>query len=306
MNGIVRQAWLAVRPATGQQRFLWWCGALLLASGAVHAVVAAVDGGSWWGPVSWRKPVVFGLSMGILAWSAAWVMRQLPVRRWGWIPAGLLGGGSVVEVALITMQRWRGRASHFNYETTFDTVVWASMSRVIILVALAVTILLVWSLVRFSGGPAARIAVVVGLLAFEASGYIGYGMAAIGEATAQSAGHPPSTIVFGAAGSAKLAHALGMHGLQVLGVLAIGLGLRATAVRTQVWLMVLGATGYASVFGAVTATAYAGRAWTSPAVPLGLLAVAGCLAVLVAYTITVVRLLPEVWVTVRRRAEVTP
>ena len=58
------------------------------------------------------------------------------------------------------------------------------------------------------------------------SGYIGYGMAAVGEAAAAATGQAPATIVFGAAGSAKLAHALGMHGLQVLGVLAIGLGLR--------------------------------------------------------------------------------
>ncbi|HEY3009428.1 MAG TPA: hypothetical protein VGJ63_15380 [Micromonosporaceae bacterium] len=67
MNGILRQIWLAVRPITAQQRFLWWCGTLLLASGAVHVVVAAVDWASWWGAVSWRKPVVFGMSFGILA-----------------------------------------------------------------------------------------------------------------------------------------------------------------------------------------------------------------------------------------------
>lgn len=304
MSTVLRQVWLAVRPVTGQQRFLWWCGTLLLTSGAVHAVVAVVDGGPWWGAVSWRKPVVFAFSLGLLAWSAVWVMRQLPVRRWGWLPAGLLGGGAIVEAALITMQRWRGKASHFNYETGFDTAVWAVMSQVIILVALAVAVLLVWSLVRFRGGPAARIAVVLGLLAIEVGGYVGYGMAAIGEAAAQTTGQAPSTIVFGAAGSAKLAHALAMHGLQVLGVLAVGLGLRPLATRTQVSLMVLASAGYASVFGAVTATAYAGRAWTSPAMPAGLLAVAGVIAVLVPYAVVVASLLPDAWVTARRRAEV--
>ncbi|HEU4349648.1 MAG TPA: hypothetical protein VFR35_17875 [Actinoplanes sp.] len=306
MSATVRQVWLAVRPVTGQQRFLWWCGTLLLASGALHAVVAVVDGGPWWGSVSWRKPVVFGMSFGILAWSAVWVLRQLPVRRWGWLPAVLLGGGAFVEVALITVQRWRGKASHFNYETGLDAAVWSVMAKVIILVALAVAVLLVWSLVQFRGGLASRIAVVVGLLAIEVSGYIGYDMAAMGEAAAEATGHAPSTIVFGAAGSAKLAHALGMHGLQVLGVLAIGLGLRPPAARTQARLMVLAASGYLAVFGAVTATAYAGRAWTSPSLPLALLMLAGGLAVLVAYANMVARLLPGTWVTVRPRAEVTP
>src|SRR5215216_6688922 len=66
MSGFVRQVWLAVRPVTQQQRFLWWCGTLLMASGLAHAVVAVIDGGAWWGPVSWRKLTVFGLSLGLL------------------------------------------------------------------------------------------------------------------------------------------------------------------------------------------------------------------------------------------------
>ena len=293
MSAILRQVWLAVRPITAQQRFLWWCGTLLLASGAVHAVVAVVDWAPWWGAVSWRKPVVFGVSFGILAWSAVWVLRQLPVRRWGWLPVGLLGGASIVEVIAITMQRWRGEASHFNYKTSFDAAVWGVMSKAIILVALALAVLLVWSLVRFQGPPAARIAVVVGLSATMVSGYIGIGMAAIGEAAAAATGHAPATILFGAAGSAKLAHALGMHGLQILGVLAMGIGMRPPSTRTQIWLMVLAAAGYASVFAAVTATAYAGRAWTSPAAPAALLAGAGIVAVLAASAVVAGRLLPR-------------
>jgi len=280
MSEILRRVWQAVRPVTGQQRFLWWCGTLLLASGAVHSVVAVVDWEPWWGAVTWRKPVVFAMSFGILAWSVVWVLRQLPPRRWAWFPVGLLGVGSVAEVVMITMQRWRGEASHFNQDTTFDSTVWSLMGNVVVLVALAIAIFLGWALVRFEGGPAARIAVVVGLSAIMVSGYIGFGMAAEGEAAFDATGQVPSTVVFGVAGSAKLAHALGMHGLQMLALVAIGLGLRPPPVRAQVWLMTVAAAGYAAVFGAVTATAYAGRAWTSPTVPLGLLALAGVVAML--------------------------
>jgi hypothetical protein len=166
------------------------------------------------------------------------------------------------------------------------------MSRAIILVALALAVLLVWSLVQFRGTPAARIAAVVGLAAMMVSGYIGYGMAAVGEAAAAATGQAPATIVFGAAGSAKLAHALGMHGLQVLGVLAIGLGIRPPSTRTQVGLMILAAAGYTSVFAAVTATAYAGRSWVSPTWPLALLTVAGVVAVLATSAVVAGRLLP--------------
>ncbi|HEU4347687.1 MAG TPA: hypothetical protein VFR35_07855 [Actinoplanes sp.] len=303
MGEFLRRVWLAVRPITAQQRFLWWCGTLMLASGAVHAVIAVLDWAPWWGAVSWRKPVVFGMSFGILAWSAVWVLRQLPVRRWGWIPAGLLGVASAVELISITMQRWRGEASHFNYRTGFDEAVWGLMSKAIILVAVALAVLLIWSLVQFQGTPAARIAVVAGLAATMVSGYIGMDMAALGEAAAAATGRPPASIVFGAAGSAKLAHALGMHGLQVLGVLAIGLGLRPTPTRIQVAVMSVAAAGYAAVFAAVIATAYAGQAWTAPTRPLGLLTLAGVVAVLAASAVVAGRLLPGVG---RQRAAAGP
>jgi hypothetical protein len=54
MYVLLGQLWRAVRPVGAYQRLLWWLGTLLVASGAVHAVVAAVDG-AWWGPVSWRS-----------------------------------------------------------------------------------------------------------------------------------------------------------------------------------------------------------------------------------------------------------
>jgi hypothetical protein len=137
-------------------------------------------------------------------------------------------------------------------------------------VALGVAVLLVWSLVRFEGTPAARVAVVVGLAAILVSGYIGFGMAAEGESVVDATGRVPEGVVFGAAGSAKLAHAVGMHGLQLLGLLAVGTGLRP---RRPLWPM---------AFASVALTAYAGRAWTSPPAALAALGVAGVVAIGVA------------------------
>ena len=47
-------------------------GLVLIASGLVHLVVFAVDGGPWDGPVSWRKPVTFGLSFGVTLIAVTW------------------------------------------------------------------------------------------------------------------------------------------------------------------------------------------------------------------------------------------
>jgi hypothetical protein len=165
------------------------------------------------------------------------------------------------------------------------------MGSVVVLVAVAVGILLVWALLRFDGTPAARVAVVVGLAGIMVTGYIGFDMAAEGEAVVDATGRVPESVRFGAAGSAKLAHALGLHGLQTLGLLAIGLGLRPPAARTQVWSMVVASAGYAAVFASVALTAYAGRSWTSPTAAMALLGLAGAVAVAAVYAFAAKRLL---------------
>lgn len=279
MAHVARQMWAAIRPIDAQQRFLRWCATALLVSGLVHAVVALVDGSSWWGPVSWRKPVVFGFSFGLLLWSGIWILRQLPPRRFGWPVVVVLGGASVAEVALITMQRWRGVPSHFNNATLFDRAVISAMGNLVALVVLSVAALLVWSLVDFSGGAGARVAVVVGLAGALAGGAVGGAMVAVGEAQATATGEVPSSVVFGAQGSAKLAHFAGMHGLQLLGLLTAALGLGPLSARARWWLVVLAAAGYGAVFGSVTATAVAGRGWTAPTAPMALLGAGGLLLI---------------------------
>ena len=56
------------------QRFAYACAALLLVSGVFHGFVFLVDGGSWEGPVSWRKPIVFGLSFGVTLATLTWIV----------------------------------------------------------------------------------------------------------------------------------------------------------------------------------------------------------------------------------------
>ncbi len=53
------------------RRFLYLVGALLVSSGLFHLGVFLVDGGPWAGPLSWRKPVTFGISFGLTALAVA-------------------------------------------------------------------------------------------------------------------------------------------------------------------------------------------------------------------------------------------
>lgn len=111
----------SLRPA---ERFCHVTGAVLVLSGCLHLLVFAVDGGPWDGPVSWRKPVTFGLSFGLTLIAVTWVTSYLRVGAR--LRSTLLVGFAVdcvVEVGGITLQAWRRVPSHLNMETGFDTAV---------------------------------------------------------------------------------------------------------------------------------------------------------------------------------------
>src|SRR4029453_2161434 len=99
-------------------------GALLIASGLVHLAILLASGASWWGPLSLRKPMVFGLSFGVTVITITWVSSFLPLRdpprpTFLWV----FTAASILETALVTLQAWRGVPSHFNVATSFDALV---------------------------------------------------------------------------------------------------------------------------------------------------------------------------------------
>ncbi|GHI04413.1 hypothetical protein AQI88_36985 [Streptomyces cellostaticus] len=109
------------RPA---ERLCHATGLLLILSGLAHLVVFAVDGGPWDGPVSWRKPVTFGLSFGVTLIAVTWVTSYLRIgARLRTVLLVVFAADCVVEVGGITLQAWRGVPSHLNMETPFDTAV---------------------------------------------------------------------------------------------------------------------------------------------------------------------------------------
>lgn len=270
---MLQHIWGEIRPLTSQQRFLYVLAAIFALSTLVHGVVAAVSlfsGESWSGPVSWRKPVVFAASFALLMVAMAWILRHLPQRRWGWIPTGMLGGFSIIEVFVITLQQWRGEPSHFNNHTEFDDALFGVMGSSVGMIILSIVTFFVWGCIKFRGNGAERLAAIVGLVSVLVAGYIGGSMIAEGDAVLAATGDVPYEVVFGAAGSGKLAHFLGLHTLQFLGLIAI-----VAPARNRLRLVAVGAVAYLALFTSVTLTAYAGIAWLTPPLPLGLLGIAG-------------------------------
>ena len=190
-----------------------WSGILLIVSGLIHVPIWLADGSSWEGSVSWRKPILFGISTGMTLWSLAWLAKNLK-RRWsddavGWIVAVSL----VLEVGLITLQRWRGAASHFNHTTTLDALIDFAMLGLICIAVLGIVFFWVRSFGQLSLDADYVFALRAGMWFLVVSCLIGFVISGYGyERVAE--GLSPETV--GKAGVPKFPHGIAIHALQLL------------------------------------------------------------------------------------------
>jgi hypothetical protein len=109
--------------------------------------------------VSFRKPLTFSLSIALLMATMGWVLDRLPERpRLAGVIAWAFLMSSTVEVGLITVQAWRGRASHFNVMESSDAAIFALMGAIVGLMSLGLVALLVWSLIERPADALVRVA----------------------------------------------------------------------------------------------------------------------------------------------------
>jgi hypothetical protein len=242
-----------LRPTTAYQRLGYGCAAALVLSGLLHVVVYLVDGGPWEGPLSWRKPIVFGLSFGITVATVAWMLPLLRGRTaTGWVVVGLLSATSLGEVSLITMQTWRGVASHFNESTSFDAAVFSTMGMLVALIGLVTVFVTVRSFFAQDAPPSLAWSIRAGLLLMVVSQAVGVQMIIEGGNT------------FGSAGALKVPHAVTLHAVQVLPMLAVLVSVADVSERSRVRTVGIGALGYALLIAATMLQTYDGRAPLDP------------------------------------------
>ncbi|MFM7035100.1 MAG: hypothetical protein ACKOYJ_07955 [Planctomycetia bacterium] len=193
-------------------------GLVLVASGCVHLAVWAVLGGPWEGPITWRKPILFGISGGVTAISLGWAWSRLPFRRGDIWLAAATAWALLIEVVLIDLQRWRGVASHFNRETRLDSLLYDLMGGLILFVTVVIvdlTIRFVWQRSAIAGDM--LLAARAGLLFLAISCVLGIWASVHGDMRATT-GLSPET--FGAAGVTKFPHGMALHAIQWLPMLA--------------------------------------------------------------------------------------
>jgi hypothetical protein len=194
--------------------------ALLIVSGLVHLGVAAALHRPWDGPLSWRKPVTFGLSFGTVLASVTWVTSYLRLAdRTRTVLLGVFAADSVVEVTGITVQAWRHVPSHFN-------TVGGALNAVIAFSLAAAGVVLVVTLGTFAvtalrgriDAPAPmRRALHAGFALLLVGLASGAAMIVRGERLI-AAGH--RALAYDTAGFLKLVHGITLHAVLVLPALA--------------------------------------------------------------------------------------
>jgi hypothetical protein len=211
------------RPAqdgrVNTRRVCYVIGTALMVSGLVHLGVLVIGGGTWTGPVSFRKPMTFGLSFGLILITIAWVSSFLPLgtrlRRWS---LGAFAAACVAEVALITVQAWRHVPSHFNLGTPFDSLVARVLAAggAVLVAVIALLTVVSWRPAP-EVAPSMRLAVRAGLLALDVALAFGVVMIVIG---VSDAARGDQQAAYAVGSRWKAVHEIPMYGILLLPLLA--------------------------------------------------------------------------------------
>jgi hypothetical protein len=250
-----------LRPIRRPARILYAGAFFWLISAAVHIAALALDGWQWSGSVSFRKPVVFSVSIGVLLATVGWVLDRLPDRpRLAGVLAWTFLVSSSIEVGLIAMQTWRGRASHFNVLEAGDAAVFAAMGVSVGVMSLCLIGTLIWSSIERPPDPLVRFAVIGGLVLVATGLGIGQWIIGLGAEFVARNQEVPETVLYGSAGVAKFPHAVAFHGIQVFIISAVMLRKSALGESAQRRLMHLVFWSYAAILVFASAQTVAGRA----------------------------------------------
>ncbi len=227
-------------------------GAALIASGLIHLAILVVGGGSWLGPLSWRKPTTFGVSFGLtliaIVWNVSFLRLSEGTRRW---LIGAFTVACVLETSLVTLQTWRGVPSHFNLETTFDGLVARTLAAGgFALVGIIVALMFASFRARAAEPLSLLIAIRIGFVVLVGSMVVGALMIAKGM-TLVFAGDPQAAYATG--GALKPIHGMTMHGILVLPALAWVLSLAPWSERQRIGAVLLAAAGYVAIAAVVAA-----------------------------------------------------
>lgn len=239
-------------------RFGWFHVALAM----VLLALMPVDSREILGIDRWIKPLKFALSIWIYLWTFAWLaayLRSSGLRRiLSWTTALCM----LVEIVAIVGQSMRGRMSHFNFATPQDGLIFGLMGTAIGVSTVVAAVLLValWVAPPVSLDRGYVTAVRLGLVIFLVGSGVGGAMVSHGgHAVGVADGGPGLPLVNWTTegGDLRVAHALGLHALQILPLFAFWAGGRGGALGSR-WAVLVFGVVYAGLTVALYMQARAG------------------------------------------------
>ena len=256
----------------------------------VSAAGLVVDDRVLAGAPIWLKPLKFSVSIAVYAATLTWLISLVDrgartARRLGTVIAVAL----LAEMVVIVGQVLRGRQSHFNVATPLDSALFSAMGLTIALVWVATAWLGVLVLMQRLDDRATVWALRLALpIALAGIGF-GFLMTRPTAAQLETMDDTPPTlvgahsvgVVDGGAGlplvnwsteggDLRVPHFVGMHALQALPLLALGLLLlsrripRLADVRVRTRLLIAAGTGYAGLTALVLWQALRGQSVADP------------------------------------------
>jgi hypothetical protein len=234
---------------------------------------------------AWLKPAKFAVSIAIYTLTLAWIFSLIPEwqrtrRIIGWTTAVVM----VLEMAIISLQAFRGTTSHFNIATPFDGVLFGIMGAAILLQTLS-TISVALALWRHQFGDVAlgwalRLGMTITIIGALTGGMMtrptrqqldaanaGATMTVVGAHTVGAPdGGPglPGTGWSTSHGDLRIPHFLGLHALQILPFVALVLGRLRTRELVRSRLTVVAASSYLALFGILLCQALRGQSVLAP------------------------------------------
>ncbi len=103
----------------------WWCLWVGVLLGLISLFGMAVDDRQIEGGSVWAKPIKFSVSLTLHLVTILWLSRLVNANDFNNRQVGIIlnasGIASVLELSYIVLQSARGRDSHFNFDTLFET-----------------------------------------------------------------------------------------------------------------------------------------------------------------------------------------
>ncbi|MDX6246820.1 MAG: hypothetical protein QOF10_180 [Kribbellaceae bacterium] len=243
----------------------------------------------------WMKPLKFMISFALYCVTLAWMLSlQTKARRLGWWMGTVVAVGVAAELVLIVGQVVvRGRQLHFNMSTPADQLIHSLMATTVYVIWTSVLVVAIQLLFDKPGDRALRWSIrlalattlggmLLGNLMFRATPAQLQAEAATGRldhfgshSVGVEDGGPglPITGWSTEGGDLRIGHFLGVHSLQLIPLLALGLvllarrfpGLRPEGPRTA--LVFVGTAAYAGLIWLVTWQAERGESIVHPTTP---------------------------------------